>query len=295
MADTSPQQSSGRVTVEDMLKAGTHFGHLTSRWHPKMKPYIFMERNGIHIVDLMQTQAMLEKAVDAAQRFGRQGKNVLFVGTKKQAQEIVREAAKDCDSPYVVERWLGGMLTNFQTIRRSIRRMEDLFRMEKEGVLDQLKKKERLTKLRERDKLENTLIGISKMPRLPGALYVVDVRREHIAVAEARKLGIPIIAMVDTNCDPQLIDYPIPSNDDALKSISLITRQISDAIKEGRSAKKAEEEAAKARKQQEQQAKAQKKEEQKRARQRKKREQQEKEEAKASGDESEKEPKKAKA
>ncbi len=276
MADTSTQASSSQVAIEDMLKAGTHFGHLTSRWHPKMKPFIFMERNGIHIVDLMQTQAMHEKAADAAQRFGRQGKNILFVGTKKQARDIVRDSADACESPYVVERWLGGMLTNFQTIRRSIRRMEDLFRMEKGGVPDQLKKKERLMKLREREKLEATLTGISKMPRLPGALYVVDIRREHIAVAEARKLGIPIIAMVDTNCDPNLVDFPIPANDDALKSINLVTRAISDAVLEGRSAKKAEDDAKKAQKQQ---AREQKEAEEKRKKAEQERKKKEAEEA----------------
>ena len=282
MADTSTQAASSHVAIEDMLKAGTHFGHLTSRWHPKMKPYIFMERNGIHIVDLMQTQAMLEKATSAAHRFGRRGKSILFVGTKKQAKDIVRDAADSCESPYVVERWLGGMLTNFQTIRRSIRRMEDLFRMEKEGVLDQLKKKERLTKLREREKLENTLTGISKMPRLPGALYVVDIRREHIAVAEARKLGIPIIAMVDTNCDPQLVDYPIPANDDALKSIRLVTEKIAAAVREGRGAKKAEEEAEKARKEQEKQQRAeQKRKQEEKRKQEAARKKKEKEEAAA--------------
>lgn len=246
------------VQLEDLLKAGTHFGHLTSRWHPKMKPYIFMERNNIHIIDLMQTQAMLDKAVDAAYRFGRRGTDVLFVGTKKQAQQIVREAAESCESPFVVDRWLGGMLTNFQTMRRSIRRMEDLYRMEEEGTLDMLKKKERLVKLRERDKLETTLGGIAKMPRLPGALFIVDIRREHIAVAEAKKLGIPIIAMVDTNCDPNKVDFPIPSNDDALKSIKLITEAIANAVREGQASKQAEDQAkAQAKKEEAQRQKAQ--------------------------------------
>jgi small subunit ribosomal protein S2 len=225
--------SAHRAQIEDLLKAGTHFGHLTSRWHPKMKPYIFMERNGIHILDLTQTQVLLDKAADAAARFARQGKKVLFVGTKKQAREIIRKCALACNAPYTVERWLGGTLTNFQTIRKSIRRMEDLIKMEEDGTIAQLKKKERLMKARERQKLEKDLGGIADMTRLPGALFVVDIHREHIAVDEARKLGIPIIALVDTNCDPQLVNYPIPANDDALKSIELITTVISNALIEG--------------------------------------------------------------
>jgi small subunit ribosomal protein S2 len=225
--------SAHRAQIEDLLKAGTHFGHLTSRWHPKMKPYIFMERNGIHILDLTQTQVLLDKAADAAARFARQGKKVLFVGTKKQAREIIRQCALACNAPYTVERWLGGTLTNFQTIRKSIRRMEDLIKMEEDGTIAQLKKKERLMKARERQKLEKDLGGIADMTRLPGALFVVDIHREHIAVDEARKLGIPIIALVDTNCDPQLVHYPIPANDDALKSIELITTVISNALIEG--------------------------------------------------------------
>lgn len=226
-------QSKDRVEIEALLKAGTHFGHLTSRWNPKMKDYIFMERNGIHIIDLMQTQQMLNAAADAAARFARQGRKILFVGTKKQAREIVRKHAESCNSPYVVERWLGGTLTNFQTIRKSIRRMEDLIKMEKDGTMDQLKKKERLMKGREREKLETVLSGISKMARLPSALFIVDINREHIAVKEAHKLGIPILAMVDTNCDPKKVNYAVPSNDDALKSIDLVTSVIASAINEG--------------------------------------------------------------
>ncbi|RMF59744.1 MAG: 30S ribosomal protein S2 [Bacteroidetes bacterium] len=242
---TTAQQSAHRVSIEALLKAGTHFGHLTSRWNPKMKPFIFMERNGIHIIDLTQTQALLDKAADAAARFARRGKKILFVGTKKQAREIIRRHAESCDSPYVVERWLGGTLTNFQTIRKSIRRMEDLARMEEDGTLSQLKKKERLMKRREREKLEKVLSGIKDLARLPGALFIVDINREHIAVSEARKLGIPIIAMVDTNCDPDLVDYPIPANDDAVKSIDLITSVIAAAVNEGRKEKEVQEAAAK--------------------------------------------------
>lgn len=199
-----------------------------------MRPYIFMERNSIHIIDLVRTQEMLDAAGDVAARFAKQGKHILFVGTKKQAKETVRQCAKDCGSPYVVERWLGGTLTNFQTIRQSIRRMEDLVKMERDGTLDQLKKKERLMKGRERLKLERNLSGIADMARMPGALFVVDIRREHIAVAEARKLRIPVIAMVDSNCDPDLVDYVIPCNDDAFKSIKVITTAIAGAISEGR-------------------------------------------------------------
>ncbi len=238
---SSPQPSSHRVSIEDLLKAGTHFGHLTSRWNPKMKPYIFMVRNGIHIIDLMQTQALLDEAADAAARFSRQGKRILFVGTKKQARDIIRAHATECGAPYVVERWLGGTLTNFQTIRKSIRRMEELQKMEQDGTLNQLKKKERLMKLREREKLEKILSGIADMPRLPGALFVVDINREHIAVKEARRLGIPIIAMVDTNCDPDLVDFPIPANDDAVKSIDLITSVIARAVSEGQKEKEIQE------------------------------------------------------
>ncbi len=227
------QDAQHRASIEDLLKAGTHFGHLTRRWNPKMKPYIFMQRNGIHILDLMQTQVMLDAAADVAARYSRQGKRILFVGTKKQAKDAVRAEAEACGMPFVVDRWLGGTLTNFQTIRKSIRRMEAIAKMKTDGTFEQLKKKERLMREREYEKLERVLGGIADMPRLPGALYIVDINREHIAVDEARKLGIPIIAMVDTNTDPDLVDYAIPSNDDALKSIQLVTSVISAAAVEG--------------------------------------------------------------
>jgi small subunit ribosomal protein S2 len=233
-----------RATVEDLLKAGAHYGHLTSRWHPRMEKYIFMERSGIHILDLMQTQVLLDEAADAARRFAARGKDVLFIGTKKQAQDIVREAALRTDQPHMVERWLGGTMTNFQTIRRSLRRMEEIEKMDSDGTLDKLKKKEKLVRLREHEKLETTLGGIRKMPRLPAAVFVVDIRREEIAVREANKLGIPVIAMVDTNGDPDHVEYPIPANDDALSSIDLITTAIADGIEEGareRQAKKEDE------------------------------------------------------
>ncbi len=234
------------MDIEQLLKAGTHFGHLTSRWNPKMRSHVFMERNGIHIIDLNQTQQYLEKAAEAAARFAKQGKRVMFAGTKKQAREILRKYAKECDSPYVVERWLGGTLTNFQTIRKSIRTMEDLTRMQEDGTMDQLKKKERLMKSRDLQKLDKVLSGISKMARLPGALFIVDINREHIAVKEAKKLGIPIIAMVDTNCDPDLVNFPIPANDDALKSIELVASVISQAVRDGSAVHEAEMAARKA-------------------------------------------------
>ena len=248
MSDTQQQTKDHRVKVEALLKAGTHFGHLTRRWNPKMKPFIFMERNGIHIIDLMQTQDLLDKAADAAMRFSKMGRKILFVGTKKQARDIVKQHADSCGSPYTVERWLGGTLTNFQTIRKSIRRMEDIQKMETDGTLAQLKKKERLMKMREKEKLEKVLGGISKMAKLPGAIYIVDINREHIAVKEARKLNIPIISIVDTNCDPDLVDFPIPANDDALKSIDLITSVIASAALEGSKAKKSDDSNQKAEK-----------------------------------------------
>ncbi len=234
-----------RIAIEELLRSGAHFGHLTSRWNPKMSSYIFMERNGIHIIDLKQTQALLDEAANAASRFASRGKKILFVGTKKQAQEVVRTEAQRAGMPYVTDRWLGGMLTNFQTIRKSIRRMETIQREETDGTNAQLKKKERLMRRREREKLERVLGGIADLSRLPGALFVVDIRREHIAVSEARKLNIPVIALIDTNCDPDLVDFPVPANDDAMKSVALFTRVIADAIGEGSKAGEIEREAAK--------------------------------------------------
>ncbi|MEF8795426.1 MAG: 30S ribosomal protein S2 [Salinivenus sp.] len=239
------EETPHRVTIEELLKSGAHFGHLTSRWNPRMEKYIFMERNNIHIIDLMQTQVLLDKAAEAAKRFARRGKKILFAGTKKQAQDIVREHAEDCGMPHMVDRWLGGTMTNFQTIRKSIRRMEEIERMDRDGTLDKLKKKEKLLRLREHEKLEDTLGGIRDMASLPGAIFIVDVKREEIAVSEARNLGIPIIAMVDTNGNPKEIDYPVPVNDDALSSIELVTSTITDAIKEGLQERKMKQEADK--------------------------------------------------
>jgi len=245
--DTSDDdgESSHRATIEQLMKAGAHYGHLTSRWNPRMEKHIFMERNNIHIIDLMQTQVLLDKAAEAAKRFARRGKKILFAGTKKQAQDIVREYAEECGMPHMVDRWLGGTMTNFQTIRKSIRRMEEIERMDRDGTLDKLKKKEKLMRLREHEKLENTLGGIRDMANLPGAIYIVDVQREDIAVSEANNLGIPIIAMVDTNGNPKNIDYPIPVNDDALSSIELVTSTVTDAIQEGLQERKMEKEAKK--------------------------------------------------
>lgn len=224
-----------QVTIEDLLLAGSHFGHLTRRWNPKMKKYIFMERNGIHIIDLKITYELLKEACTAAARMVAEGRNILFVGTKKQAKDVIKNEALRCGMNYVTERWLGGMLTNFSTIRKSIKRLNTIIKMETDGTFDNLQKKERLILTREKDKLEKVLGGISTMNKLPGAVYMVDIKKEHIAIDEARKLDIPIIAIVDTNCDPDFVDHPVPSNDDAVKSIELITRVIADAIIDARS------------------------------------------------------------
>jgi small subunit ribosomal protein S2 len=223
------------VSLQDLLVAGTHFGHLTRRWNPKMKRYIFMERNGIHIVDLKKSLECLQAAYHAMAQAVRNGDRVLFVGTKKQAREIIKAEAERCDMYYVNERWLGGMLTNFSTIKKSIKRLKNIEKMSNDGTYDRITKKEILMLEREREKLEQVLGGIRDMNRLPGALFVVDIRKEAIAVAEARKLNIPVFAVVDTNCDPDAVDYPIPGNDDAFKSVSLITRAMADAVLEGQS------------------------------------------------------------
>jgi len=221
------------ASVEELLKSGAHFGHLTRRWNPKMREFIFMQRNGIHIIDLNKTHALLQESLDEITKVARSGKKVLFVGTKKQAQEIIRKEAQRCDMPYVTHRWLGGMLTNFVTIRKSISRMEEIHAMQSDGTYDNITKKERLMLDREKEKLEDVMGGISKMGRLPGALFVVDIVKENIAVNEALKLNIPIFALVDTNCDPDVPDYIIPCNDDAAKAIQLIASNVADAIIEG--------------------------------------------------------------
>ena len=232
------------ASIQELLQSGAHFGHLTRRWNPKMKEFIFMQRNGIHIIDLKKTQNYLQEAIDEIQQLSRAGKTILFVGTKKQSTEIIRNEAVRAGMPYVTHRWLGGMLTNFATVRKSISRMEEIERMKTDGTFDELTKKERLMLSREQEKLENTLGGISNMNRLPGAIFVVDIQKEHLAVSEAIKLHIPIIAMVDTNSDPDVPDFIVPCNDDSARTIQLVTSQIADAIIEGAAEREAYEEEA---------------------------------------------------
>ncbi len=222
------------VTIEQLLEAGAHFGHLRRRWNPKMRPFIYGERDGIHIIDLRKTVVLLELARQAALDIAAEGKIILFVGTKPQAKEAIKAAAQRCGMPYVVERWLGGMLTNFSTIRRSIKRLATIDKMESDGTFEKLTKKERLLLSRERDRLRLVFGGIEDMTRLPGALFVVDIKKEDIAVKEAQILGIPVIAIVDTNSDPSQVDYPIPANDDSIKTIELVASVIADAVLEGK-------------------------------------------------------------
>ena len=222
-----------QVTFDEMLEAGVHFGHLKRKWNPNMAPYIFMERNGIHIIDLYKTQAKLEEAAKAMKQIAKSGRRILFVSTKKQAKDIVAEMAKKVNMPYVTERWPGGMLTNFATIRKAVRKMAAIDKMMTTSSWKNLSKRERLQVTRERAKLEKNLGSIADMARIPAALFVVDINKEKIAVAEARKLNIPIFAMVDTNTDPNLIDFPIPANDDASKSIALIMKVVTSAVAEG--------------------------------------------------------------
>jgi len=222
-----------QVTFDEMLEAGVHFGHLKRKWNPSMAPYIFMERNGIHIIDLYKTQAKLEEASKAMRQIAKSGRKILFVSTKKQAKDIVAEMAKKINMPYVTERWPGGMLTNFATIRKAVRKMANIDKMMTTSSWKNLSKRERLQVTRERAKLEKNLGSIADMARIPAALFVVDINKEKIAVAEARKLNIPIFAMVDTNTDPNLVDFPIPANDDASKSIALIMKVVTSAVAEG--------------------------------------------------------------
>ena len=229
-----------RTTYQDLLDAGVHFGHLTRKWNPKMASYIFMERNGIHIIDLNKTLAKIEEAAAAIKQIVKSGRKILFVATKKQAKEIVSEQAKKVNMPYVTERWLGGMLTNFSTVRKSIKKMANIDKLTKDGTYAILSKKELLMIQRERVKLETLLGGIADLNRLPAAIFLIDVKKEHIAVTEALNLNIPTFAMVDTNSDPSNIDFPIPANDDATKSISLITNIIVKAIEEGLEERKRE-------------------------------------------------------
>lgn len=222
-----------RVSFDELLDAGVHFGHLRRKWNPSMAPYIFMERNGIHIIDLYKTQAKIEEAANALRQLARSGKKVLFVATKKQAKAIVADEVSKIGMPFVTERWPGGMLTNFATIRKAVRKMTNIDKLMASDSYQNLSKRERLQLERERAKLEKNLGSIADMSRLPSALFIVDILKEHIAVAEARRLGIPTFAIVDTNCNPNLIDFPIPGNDDATKSIALIVKTMVQAIEEG--------------------------------------------------------------
>lgn len=222
------------ISMKQLLEAGVHFGHQTRRWNPKMAPYIFTDRNGIYIIDLQKTVKKVEEAYNFVKQVVQEGGNILFVGTKKQAQESVREEAERCGMFYVNQRWLGGMLTNFQTIRKRIERLHELERMEESGIMEKLPKKEVAELLHEKERLGKFLGGIKDMRKLPQALFVIDPRKERIAVAEGRKLGIPIIAIVDTNCDPDEVDYIIPGNDDAIRAVRLLTSKMADAVLEGK-------------------------------------------------------------
>ena len=251
-----------KVDLTQLLEAGAHFGHLTRRWNPKMKPYIFMEKNGIHIIDLKKTQELLTVVCDEISKIAADGKKVLFVGTKKQAKNIIETEARRCGQNWVSERWLGGMLTNFSTIRKSVKRLNNIEKQETDGTFDKITKKERLILSREKEKLKKVLEGVESLNKLPGALFVVDVKKEDIAVKEANRLNIPVFAIVDTNCDPDPIDYVVPANDDAVKTIEIITKQIADAIIEGEAKlkeKKAEENAEKERLRKEKEAKREEK------------------------------------
>jgi len=227
-----------RANYNDLLEAGVHFGHLTRKWNPAMAPYIFMEKNGIHIIDLNKTVAKLDEACEALKQIAKSGKKIMFVATKKQAKDVVANTVKNINMPYVTERWPGGMLTNFATIRKAIKKMGTIDRMATDGTWENINKKERLLISREREKLEKTLGSVSDLSRLPAALFIVDISKEHIAVAEARRLNIPTFAIVDTNSNPNIVDYAIPANDDASKSVQVIMESVVKAIQEGLSERK---------------------------------------------------------
>lgn len=229
-----------KVQVKDLLEAGVHFGHMTRKWNPNMAPYIFMEKNGIHIIDLHKTAVKLEEACSALEKITSAGKKVLFVATKKQAKEVVAKHAQELNMPYITERWPGGMLTNFVTIRKAVKKMNAIDKMKKDGTFETLSKKERLQVDRQRANLEKNLGSIADMVRLPSAIFVVDIMREHIAVTEAKKLGIPVFGIVDTNADPNIVDFAIPANDDATKSIEVILDACCAAIAEGVEERKVE-------------------------------------------------------
>jgi small subunit ribosomal protein S2 len=218
---------------QQLLEAGVHFGHLKKKWNPKMLPYIFAEKKGIHIIDLNKTVECLQETAAALKQIARSGKKILFVGTKKQAKDIVTECAQKVNMPFVTERWLGGMLTNFNTVRKSVKKMQSIEKMLNDGSFDTITKKERLTLSRDKDKMEKVLGGIAQLGRIPAALFIIDIGHEHIALAEARRLGITTFGVVDTNCDPNKVDFPVPANDDATKSIAIIVNYITAAIAEG--------------------------------------------------------------
>jgi len=222
-----------KLELSQLIEAGAHFGHLTRRWNPKMKPYIFMEKNGIHIIDLKKTQTMLSDAGENLMNMVSDGKKVLFVGTKKQAKNVIETESKRCEANWVSERWLGGMLTNFATIRKSIKRLNNIEKQENDGTFDKITKKERLFLTREKDKLKKVLEGVESMTRLPGAMFVVDIKKESIAIKEAQRLNIPVFAVVDTNCDPDEVDHIVPANDDAVKTIELVVTYMADAVIQG--------------------------------------------------------------
>jgi small subunit ribosomal protein S2 len=233
------------VNIQELLDNGVHFGHLTRKWNPNMAPYIYTERNGVHIIDLYKTAAKIEETSEALNKIANSGRKILFVATKKQAKDIVAEKSKAVGMPFITERWPGGMLTNFITIRKAVKKMALIDRMKTDGSFEALSKREKLQINRQREKLEKNLGSISDMTRLPGALFIVDIKKEHIAVAEAQKLNIPIFAMVDTNSDPRQVDYVIPANDDASKSINVVLSFVTDAIAEGLSERKADKEKVK--------------------------------------------------
>lgn len=240
-----------KLTYQDLLEAGVHFGHLTRKWNPKMAEYIFMENNGIHLIDLNKTLACLDEASFALKNIVRSGRKIMFVATKKQAKDIVTEEARRLNMPFVTERWLGGMLTNFATIRKSLKKLSQIDKLMKDEAYANLAKKEKLMVTREKAKLEKQLGGISELNRLPAALFVIDVKREHIAVSEAQKLNIPVFALVDTNSDPTLVDFPIPANDDAFKSISLLVAYVGSVIEEALMERRKEKEDAALKKEEE--------------------------------------------
>ncbi|MCZ8354291.1 MAG: 30S ribosomal protein S2 [Cyclobacteriaceae bacterium] len=244
-----------KITYQDLLEAGVHFGHLTRKWNPKMAEYIFMENNGIHIIDLNKTLSCLDEASFALKNIVRSGRKIMFVATKKQAKDIISDEAKRLNMPFVTERWLGGMLTNFATIRKSLKKLSQIEKLMKDEAFNNLAKRERLQVSREKAKLEKLLGGISDLNRLPAALFIIDVKREHIAVTEAQKLNIPVFAMVDTNSDPTSVDFPIPANDDAFKSISIIVKHIGKTIEEGLAERKKDKEDVASKKEEEEKRK----------------------------------------